>query len=225
VAYPPHYDDSLDQVDNLLHVLDLTYKLIEEWIDDYDLYANKIGLFRHPDKGKIYIAPGRHAPAPDSKLLECTHCTREGFVVVGGFIGTDDAIRDHSICIRNRFNVLIVITKLASINPQAAMIMLSSSINQALNHLCSVTPPLLLRDAATGFDNLVEDCRLQCLQCENLNTPSANADHSWQANIIASLPARDGGFDQIPALLRAPAAYLSTLINPEATKLQPPYGN
>lgn len=148
MAYPPHSNDSLDQIENL----DLTYKMVGEWIEDYDRHANAIGLKRHPDKGKIFIAPGRHLPAENSKLMKHTHCTREGFIVVGGFVGTDDAIRDHASAkvqsIRSRFNAII---KLASINPQAALIMLSSSINQALNHLCSVTPPQLLRDAATGF--------------------------------------------------------------------------
>ena len=55
----------------------------------YDSLANPIGIFRHPDKGKLLLPPSAPDPSVGHPILTLTKVSRGAARVAGGYAGPD----------------------------------------------------------------------------------------------------------------------------------------
>ena len=67
-----------------------TFTLKAEALHYYDTLANPIGIYRHPQKGKLMLLVTAPDPRPGHPILLLTKVCRFAARVAGGFAGPDD---------------------------------------------------------------------------------------------------------------------------------------
>ncbi len=68
---------------------DKTYTMVAEALHYYDHLANPIGIYRHPDKGKLLLPPSAPDPRVGHPILSVTKVCRGAARVAGGYAGPD----------------------------------------------------------------------------------------------------------------------------------------
>jgi hypothetical protein len=103
------------------------------------------GVRLNVSKSKILLAPSAPELNP-SRVPNGVQLVRDGTIVVGAAVGTDDFVRGHAMEVvkanAEKLNGLILL------DAQAALLLLSACLVPALGYLLQVTPPRLVIDAA-----------------------------------------------------------------------------
>jgi hypothetical protein len=120
--------------------------------------ATHVGLRLNQSKSAILLAAGQAdldpADVPDGVVLK-----RDGTLVVGAAVGTDQFVQDHLLAIV-RQNVR-KIEALHLLDPQSALLLLSGCLALVLGYHLQVTPPRLALAAAQAWDAAVDAARLR----------------------------------------------------------------
>ena len=117
--------------------------------------------------------------------------TRDGMVIVGGAVGTDDYIRKHIMdIVTSTLKKVAALTKLHS--RQAANVMLVRCVIQALGYHMQVTSPRLAEPAVRAWDDGItefQSCPIQslalCLRLVRIYNDCQMLKHSCPAGLAA----------------------------------------
>ena len=142
------------------------YVQVIQFRKDYDRLGNPHGLFRHPGKSKLLIPPEAPDPDPSLGLAFC----RDGVVVAGAPIGTDDYISTFTATKVISCNEKVDrITTLAYEFPQMTLRILKTSAAHLLDYLSKLTSPMLFVPIAQIFDQKLADAVMKTLTTEHAN--------------------------------------------------------
>ncbi len=149
------------------------------------------------------LAAGQADPAdvPDGVVLK-----RDGTLVIGAAVGTDQFVHDHLLAIV-RQNVP-KIEALYLLDPQSALLLLSGCLALVLGYHLQVTPPRLALAAAQAWDAAVDAARLRTASDPALGrAPLVGAALLNLSVCKARLPLKSGGLGHISAVLLSPIAF------------------
>lgn len=192
----------------------------EDWPATYTYYASyrqklkalykPLGISLNDDKSAILVPAD--APDPDP-ALEISHLvTRDGIVLAGAPIGTDDFVKQHVNSkikeilgpVRDRLGLL------ADEQPQIALRILSQSVHQRLSYLFRVCPPTLISEQIKELDKGIWLILRRVLYYKDV-VPDTTKQRRRRAQYLASLPTKVGGLGLTLSKHSAPVAYLASL--------------
>ena len=186
------------------------YRLLKR----YDELGNPIGMFRHPDKGKLFLPPEAPTPHPNCPLLKLTTIVADGVKICGAFYGTDTAVIQHGIdkvkSLQHRISAIVSLSTIAK-NSHAAMRLLGQVGNNCLSYYQRVTPPTLAMPAALAFDTMIQQARIDILQESDHADPGNPPILTNRAHRAAELPIRHGGLGHSAATTLAASAFLASV--------------
>lgn len=189
------------------------YRTLAEFLERYDELLREVNCKMRLPKVVLLLPPG--APDPPSSLASLNlKIVRDGLVLMGAGIGTDDFIAAHAA---NRARELLrradVVTKFGKQFPQAALRLLQF-INLSLTYTARVTPPTLFRDVASNFDDKIYSSILDVLTPFDTD-PRVNLATADPLTIRARdrvfLPFRLGGAGFLPFSRIGPGAYFASV--------------
>ena len=190
------------------------YDQVATYVDRYSELANPIGIRLVPEKQKILITDATFFKTPHVSRVTL-NVVRDGLVITGAPIGTQAFIDEHAkaklIELKKRFEA---IRTLATRDSQTAVKILEGSGSNSLNFYCSVVPPSKIEQLIQDFDVAIMDTFITCISLtDETLRPACNPARFECAKAIVELPhRRHGGFNFIPLKIKAPAAFVSTLI-------------
>ena len=188
------------------------YRRAAAFVAAYDRLANPIGIFRHPSKG-VFLLPADTPWPTDAAALEILRPSASGFVIAGAPVGTDAFVREHARVQVDRLIARIdrILALVDANQQQIAMRLLSTSICVAMNYYVSLVPLHLIIDQVRRFDVAVGEARLQILSLPGSPYTPCSAGRAMRAEILAFLPYRWGGLQQMPVALTGDASFLAAL--------------
>ena len=162
----------------------------------------------NPTKSAILLPQG-HRGLDASQVPEGVEIKRDGTIVVGAAVGSDEFVRAHinSIVQRN----VAKLRALELVDPQAALLLLSACLVPALGYHLQVTPPRLAADAARAWDAAIDEARhhvVSGLYDPALGrAPQVGAALQALSDQKARLPMKGGGLGQYSAVLLSPISF------------------
>jgi hypothetical protein len=195
-----------------------TYLQIRDRNIYYDSLANPLGIYRSATKGTLLLP--HSAPLPAQELLTgpfALRSTYEGVIIAGAAVGCPSFVLKHAHeKVDHAAARIEAITQIADEDPQMAIMLLGSSANAALGYFVRVTPMVLAAQAIERFDNLMIQARFRSLLPDGHAAPTCSDERLAVSNMIATLPAECGGLGHIPLALRAPPAYIASLMKAQS---------
>jgi hypothetical protein len=190
---------------------DETYTREAEALLYYDSLANPIGIYRHPDKGRILLPPNAPDPHPDHPLLTLTKVSRRAERLAGGYVGPDDSSQEQ-ILLRTDLATRRVhaTTRMASTNPQSAIKLLAYAAQHTLDYLWGVTPTRLTTLARERFEAAIRLAMDTILCPAAFDAPEVHITRYKRAHRLLQVPTRFGGASLTSQHPLAAAAFLST---------------
>ena len=163
------------------------------------------GLRLNQSKSAILLAAG-HADLAPEDVPDGVEVRRDGTVVVGAAVGTDQFVQEHLQAIvrqnTRKFDALYLL------DPQSALLLLSCCLTPALGYHLQVTPPRLALAAAHAWDAAVDAARLRIASDPALGrAPQVGAALLDIADRKARLPLKCGGLGHTSAVLLSPIAF------------------
>jgi hypothetical protein len=166
------------------------------------------GVRFNPAKSAILLAAG-HADLDPVDVPEGVQIKRDGTVVVGAAVGTDQFVHDHLMAVVRQATRKLEALDL--LDPQSALLLLSGCLALALGYHLQVTPPRLALAAAQAWDAAVDATRLRIASDPALGrAPQVGAALQDLADRKARLPLKCGGLGQTSAVLLSPIAFYAT---------------
>jgi hypothetical protein len=160
------------------------------------------GITLNVNKSKVLLPPG--VPDIDSdRIPDGVQVLREGTIVVGAAIGSDDFVRAHAMAV-----VTANAEKLKALpllDAQAALLLLSACLVPALGYLLQVTPPRLVIEAARAWDVAIDGARRRCM---------ANPEFGREPRVGAALQLLADRKARLPFKLRGLGHYSAELLSP-----------
>ena len=189
------------------------YIVYANFLTRWDTLANPLGLFRHKDKGNLFLPPDAPTPPLDSPLWELTKISRLGVTIGGAFIGTPKAVANAGIQKVDALGLRVVaLLKLAKLNPHAAYRLTGTALNAALDYYLRCTPPDLISEAIANFDRLIEQATLTCLELTEHDTPQCCPTRMANYNARRCLSLGHGGAGHTTAKVKAPCAFIAATL-------------
>jgi hypothetical protein len=189
----------------------------------YDTNANAMGLYRNLGKGHILLPPNAPMPTREHPIHAIADITYESIKVAGATIGTAAAVKAACLTkvheVTPRINAAV---RLGTVNPQAAVRIITSGTGKAIDYTLRSTPPGLAIEAATLFDETLQNAITDTLQLTNHDSPYVEPVRQARTNTIISLPTSTGGFGLTPAAKLAPIAFISSLVSVLTNTTTPP---
>ena len=188
-----------------------------EFFEEYALFLRRLeelgrprGIFVNRDKACLLLP--LDAPDPPAGVLpDWVKVVRDGLVVAGAAIGTEDFVHCHFAHAVEDYRLsLAKLEPLSRSRPVCGMVLLGKSFIKKLYYLVKVTPPSIVADLILEADALTAQARLAALTPDGITPPQCPVDRARRADDIAALPLRSGGFGHTPLALTAPAAFLSS---------------
>jgi hypothetical protein len=131
---------------------------------------------------------------------------REGTIVVGAAVGTDDFVRLHIMSVVRQ--AVAKFSALRIVKAQTALLLLSGCLAAALGYILQVTPPRLARAAAQAWDAAVDQERIRIMSDPELGSaPAVGPDLQSMSDLKARLPFKMGGLGHTSAELLSPIAF------------------
>jgi len=182
------------------------YEALANFLDDYDRLTNPIGIKRHPAKGKLLIPADAPLPLEGSRILKLTP---DFLIVDGACIDTDSEVKLHALrkvaSLKTRVNAIVC---LSTVNALAALELIGQLVNNALNYHMQVTPPHLMAEVLSAFDDMIVEAHLLVLSPPQLAPVSeGHPIRLHRANQIASLAKPAGGLGHTTTLVKSPCAF------------------
>lgn len=154
--------------------------------------ASKVGLSLSPTKGALLCPPACPPPDPDVKsLFPEGYCfTKEGVIIAGAPIGSDDYVMEAVKCKLGeaRLKLAAAIT-LGNKNARAGHRIITSCFIKVLGYLSTTVPPEFVKEALHAFDEDVFRAFLDIICPENLEL---EGDRMERVIAKARLPAPHG---------------------------------
>ena len=166
-----------------------------------------------PNRDKAFLLLPPTAPAPGPGVLPAwVKVVRDGVVVAGAAIGTDDFVRQHFAQALDDYREgLSQLEPLAHAQPTCGMVLLGRCFTKMLSYLVRVTPTHLVADLIADADAATARARHASLTPEGVTAPACSDARLQRADEVAALPLRSGGFGHTPLALTAPAAFYSSV--------------
>ena len=143
---------------------------------------------------------------PDRHKVELK---RDGMIVVGAAVGSDDFVRRHIMGV-----VLRATRKLAALSlldAQNALLLLSGCLSTALTYHLQVTPPRLAAAAAQAWDDAMDAARARIMSEPSVGVvPVVGPALQALSDGKARLPLKKGGLGHTSAAMLSPAAFYAT---------------
>jgi hypothetical protein len=164
------------------------------------------GITLNVSKSKVLLPPG----VPDiDRIPDGVQVLREGTIVVGAAIGSDEFIRSHVT------NIVKAKTQnlqaLSLLDPQSALLLLSSCLVPALGYLLQVTPPRIMLEAARMWDVAIDAARHRCMCDPSIGRdPVVGPGLQLLADKKARLPLKLRGLGHYSAALLSPISFYSS---------------
>ena len=161
------------------------------------------GLRLNQSKSAILLAAG-HADLAPEDVPDGVEIKRDGTVVVGAAVGTDQFVQEHLQAIvrqnTRKFDALYLL------DPQSALLLLSGCLTPALGYHLQVTPPRLALAAAQAWDAAVDAARMRIASDPALGrAPQVGAALLDLSDKKARLPLKCGGLATPPPCCSAPS--------------------
>ena len=172
------------------------YERMADFLTRYSELANPIGIYSHPDKGKLILPPDAPQPHAGSRLLSLTSLAPDGLAITGGFFGLPTAVTQHGldkvVSLQPRIDGIVSLA-LAK-NTQAAMKLLGECAAHAFDYFARITPPSLAAPALEAWDGVIEKARHDILQLEDHADPGLPERIRLRSSALAQPPTKLGGF-------------------------------
>ena len=161
---------------------------------------SKCVLLLHPD-----------IPPPPADLHFPFTITRDGLVLGGAPIGTDDFVQAHFQTALADFTSKC--TRLTDLHSQVALRLLKDSLIPAYQHPFRLTPPALVQHHATQFDQAVETAVHKILEPPERPAPvPCSTSRQLIANKVMHMPVKSGGLGLKSFKLLSTVAFFSSLV-------------
>ena len=168
-----------------------TYTLEAEALLYYDSLANPIGIFRHPDKGKLLLPANAPNPSPGHPLLTLTTISRSAARVAGGFVGPDAPAELLTLArTETAIRRVHATIRMAPSNPQSATKVLAYAAQHTLDYLWGVTPTRLTTFAREHFQAAIRLAMDSILSPTAFDAPECHIARYTRAHKLLQLPTR-----------------------------------
>ena len=170
-----------------------------------DALRKHAGVVINPSKSAVLLAKGH--PDLDAELIpDGVDIRRDGTVVVGAAVGTDRFVQDHLMAIV--CSNAAKLTALELVDPQSALLLLSSCLVPVLGYHLQVTPPRLALAAAHAWDAAIDAARSRIMSDPTLGRAPRVGDALQDlADRKARLPLKKGGLGHYSAVLLSPISF------------------
>ena len=193
----------------------------DKWPDFFAEYAAFLQEFQdlgrprgirfNKAKSFLLLPPSAPDPAP-GVLPDWVQVVRDGLVIAGAAIGTDDFVIQHFTQAVEDYGLsLAKLDDLSHVKPVCGMVLLGRCFTKVLSYLVRVTPTVLVSGLIERADALTAAARYAALTPEGVSGPDCTDGRLHRADAVAALPLRSGGFGHTPLALSAPGAFYSSL--------------